>query len=125
MNVLMQVALGGALGAVLRFGIVQGAGRMFGAGAPVGVAAINIAGSFVMGLAAVWFMHRVGDGRLAPFVMAGVLGGFTTFSAFSLDAVVLWEQGRQVAAGVYVLGSVFGAIAALVAGMIVMRAALA
>ena len=70
-------------------------------------------------------LERLGEPRFAPFVMAGVLGGFTTFSAFSLDAVNLWEQGRQIAAMIYVTGSVFGAIIALLAGVLTMRAVLA
>ena len=125
MNVILQIAVGGALGAVLRYGTVQGMVRMFSLGTPVGTIAVNILGSFVMGLVAVWFLERVGDAKAAPFVMAGVLGGFTTFSAFSLDAITLWEQGRQTVAMAYVMGSVFGAIIALMAGVLIMRAILA
>ena len=78
-----------------------------------------------MGLVAVWFFERIGDAKAAPFVMTGILGGFTTFSAFSLDAITLWEQGRQTVAMAYVMGSVLGAVVALLAGVIVMRAVLA
>lgn len=124
MNTLIQIAIGGGLGAVLRYGTVQAAVRLAGAGAPAGVFAVNLAGSFLMGIFAVWFLHRAGDARFAPFVMTGVLGGFTTFSAFSLDAVLLWEQGRGGLAALYVIGSVSGGIAALFAGMGIMRAVL-
>lgn len=125
MNVVLQIALGGALGAVLRYGAVQGAVRVFSAGSPVGTVFVNLIGSFLMGVVAVWFLERIGDAKAAPFVMAGVLGGFTTFSAFSLDAITLWEQGRQTFALAYVMGSVVGAILALMAGVLIMRAILA
>nr|WP_309748119.1 MULTISPECIES: CrcB family protein [Rhodobacterales] len=124
MNTVFQIAIGGGLGAALRYGSIQGAVRVLGLGAPAGVFAVNVAGSFLMGLFAVWFLERVGEARFAPFVMTGILGGFTTFSAFSLDAILLWEQGRGGVAMVYVLGSVLGAIAALFVGMIIMRAVL-
>jgi CrcB protein len=124
MNGILLVALGGAIGAVLRYGSVHTAARAFGLGAPVGIALVNIAGSFLMGLAAVWFLERFDQAKFAPLVMSGILGGFTTFSAFSLDAVLLWEQGRSVIALVYVLGSVIGAILAVIAGMMVMRGAM-
>ncbi len=125
MNVILQIALGGALGAVLRYASVQGAVRLFGLGTPVGTVFVNILGSFLMGVIAVWMLERIGEPRFAPFLMAGLLGGFTTFSAFSLDAINLWEQGRQMAAMIYVTGSVFGAIIALLAGVLTMRAVLA
>lgn len=125
MNVILQIAIGGALGAVLRYGAVQGVVRMFSLGSPLGTVVVNVVGSFVMGLVAVWALQRVGDAKAAPFVMTGLLGGFTTFSAFSLDAVNLWEQGRQTVAIAYVTGSVFGAIIALMAGVLIMRAILA
>jgi CrcB protein len=125
MMILLQIALGGALGAVLRYGSVQGAARLFSIGTPAGTVFVNLLGSFIMGLVAVWFLDRVGDAKAAPFVMTGLLGGFTTFSAFSLDALTLWEQGRQTVAMVYVMGSVCGAIFALFAGVLIMRAILA
>jgi CrcB protein len=124
MNVILQIALGGALGAVLRYGTVQGVARLFVVGTPMGTMFVNVLGSFIMGLFAVWLLERIGDAKVAPFIMTGVLGGFTTFSAFSLDAIALWEQGRQAVAMAYVMGSVFGAILALLAGVLVMRAIL-
>ena len=125
MNIVLQIALGGALGAVLRFAAVQGVVRMFSVGSPVGIMFVNLLGSFVMGVVAVWLLERVGSAKAMPFLMVGVLGGFTTFSAFSLDAISLWEQGRQTFALAYVAGSVFGAIFASMAGVIIMRAILA
>ena len=107
----LQVALGGALGSVARYGVMLGSGRMFGGWFPFGTLAVNILGGLVMGVFAV-----VAAGHLRPFLMAGVLGGFTTFSAFSLDAVTLWERGDAVLGGVYVGTSVILSIAAVVLG---------
>lgn len=117
---LTQVALGGALGAVARFLTVTAAARAFGPGFPWGTLAVNVAGSFLMGLLAVWLDSR-GLLRLAPLLMAGVLGGFTTFSAFSLDVLKLWEAGAAGAAAGYALGSVVLSVGALVAGVALMR----
>jgi CrcB protein len=118
----MQVALGGAVGAVLRYASVALAMRMFGSGFPVGTVFVNIVGSFLMGLAAVWVLSRPG---MAPLVMAGVLGGFTTFSAFSLDALRLIEAGRAGAALLYVTGSVGLCLIAVFAGIMIGRGAMA
>lgn len=117
---LTQVALGGALGAVARFLTVMAALRAFGPGFPWGTLAVNVLGSFAMGLLFVWLEAR-GMLRLAPLLMAGVLGGFTTFSAFSLDALKLWESGAAGAAAGYVLASVVLSVGALVAGVALMR----
>ena len=121
MTPILQVAAGGALGAVLRYISFQGCVRLFGAGFPVGTLFVNIVGSFLMGIAFAWMMERGGDARFAPLLMTGLLGGFTTFSAFSLDAVGLFEQGRVMAASGYILGSVVLAILALVLGIALMR----
>lgn len=118
--ILTQVALGGALGAVARYVTVTAALRALGPGFPWGTLAVNVLGSFVMGLLFVWLEAR-GMLRLAPLLMAGVLGGFTTFSAFSLDVLKLWEAGATGAAAGYVLGSVVLSVGALVAGVALMR----
>ncbi|MEO1920070.1 MAG: fluoride efflux transporter CrcB [Paracoccaceae bacterium] len=123
MPVLLQVALGGALGASLRF--LSGAMifRAMGSGFPYGTMFVNVVGSFLMGLLAFYLLERM-DGsfsRLAPFLMTGVLGGFTTFSAYSLDALYLMERGRYVSASVYMGGSVVLAIGALFLGMTIAR----
>ena len=117
---LAQVALGGALGSVARFLCVAAASRVFGAGFPVGTLAVNVAGSFAMGLVFVYLAEREML-RHAPFLMAGVLGGFTTFSAFSLDALKLWEAGAHGALLAYVLASVGVSVLALWAGVMLMR----
>lgn len=124
MPVLLQIALGGALGSVLRFGLVAAAARAFGPGFPWGTMAVNLLGSFLMGVAALLVLARPETGlhRAAPFLMPGLLGGFTTFSAFSLEAVQLVERGRALAAAAYVGGSVALGLVALVAGAWAARA---
>ena len=117
---LTQVALGGAFGAVARFLTVIAATRAFGPAFPWGTLAVNVAGSFAMGLLVVWLESR-GLMRLAPLLMAGMLGGFTTFSAYSLDMLKLWEAGATGAAAGYALGSVVLSVGALVAGVALMR----
>ncbi|MEM7507048.1 MAG: fluoride efflux transporter CrcB [Pseudomonadota bacterium] len=121
---LAMVATGGALGASLRFLVGHWTLRAFGPGFPWGTFAVNIVGSFVMGLAAVWMMERMPGawGRFAPFLMTGVLGGFTTFSAFSLDALSLMERGKIGLAALYIGGSVVLAIGGLWLGMLMARA---
>ena len=110
MMTLVHVALGGALGAVLRYG----AGLVVAF--PWGTLAVNVAGSFLIGL--VWVICTArGAQAVLPFLMTGVLGGFTTFSAFSLDALRLVEAGRIGTAGGYVLGSVALSLFACAAGL--------
>ncbi len=123
MPVILQVALGGAIGAVLRYLAGGAALRLLGSGFPYGTMLVNIIGAFLMGVAAVYLMERMDGGfaRFAPFWMAGVLGGFTTFSAYSLDAFFLLERGRFGAAAIYMGGSVILAMLALVAGMAIAR----
>ncbi len=117
---LLQVALGGALGASARYLTNVAVMRGIGPGFPWGTVIVNVAGSFAMGLLVVALAER-GLTRAAPFLVSGLLGGFTTFSAFSLDAVSLWERGAVLSAAGYVVGSVVVSIAALVAGMALAR----
>ena len=114
------VACGGALGAVLRYLTNLGALRFLGSGFPVATMAVNLAGSFVMGLLAV-SLARLNLTALSPFLMTGILGGFTTFSAFSLDAMSLWERGAMAQAFLYVSVSVLGALIAVVLGAALAR----
>ncbi len=123
MPVIFQVALGGAIGAALRYASGGIAMRLLGSGFPYGTMLVNILGSFLMGFAAFYMLERM-DGsfaRYAPFILTGVLGGFTTFSAFSLDAVFLIERSRYGAAAIYMGGSVALAMLALFAGMALAR----
>lgn len=117
---LLQVALGGALGASARYMTNVAAMRLVGPGFPWATVAVNVFGSFLMGALVVVLAHKDGT-RLAPFLMTGLLGGFTTFSAFSLDALTLWERGQTALASAYVLGSVIASLAAIVAGMAAAR----
>ncbi|WP_296420200.1 fluoride efflux transporter CrcB [Pseudooctadecabacter sp.] len=118
----LQVALGGAIGAAARFGVGV---ALFRPGAfPVAVLSVNVIGSFLMGLAVVYLGQKT-PGSLTPFLMTGVLGGFTTFSAFSLEAYTLFERGEIGQAALYVALSVILSLAALVAGVFIMRGVLA
>lgn len=115
----LAVALGGALGALARWAVSAWALRALGGAFPYGTFAVNVGGGLLMGLAAAALLERDlgGLGRLAPFLMTGLLGGFTTFSAFSLDAIYLIERGRPAAAALYVGGSVALSLLALWAGL--------
>lgn len=117
----LQVGLGGAIGAVLRFGTGLAVLRLAGPGFPLGVLTVNILGSFLMGVFAIYAFHRDVQ-HLNPFVMTGILGGFTTFSAFSYEAFTLYERGEIAQAGLYVALSVVLSIAGLAAGVVVARA---
>lgn len=117
---LLQVAAGGAFGAVLRYLTGLGAMRLIGPGFPWGTLVVNIVGSFAMGVVVVVLAHLSAT-RLVPLVMTGFLGGFTTFSAFSLDAASLYERGDVGLAAGYVIASVVLSIAALCAGLLLAR----
>lgn len=101
---LSQVAIGGAIGSVLRYLTVAAFG------APWAVVAVNVLGSFVMGMLFVVLATRA---ALSPLLLAGVLGGFTTFSAFSADAMVLARDGAPVVAGAYLVGTLTLCLAAV------------
>ncbi len=116
MTSFLQVAIGGAFGASLRYGATLALLRVNGPGFPLGVITVNVLGSFLMGVFMVLSFHR-DLGHLNPFVMTGILGGFTTFSAFSLEAYTLFERGQFGAAAAYVLLSVTLSLAALVLGV--------
>ena len=117
----LHVALGGAIGAVLRFGTGLAVLRFVGPGFPLAILSVNIVGSFLMGLFAVYAFHR-GVEHLNPFVMTGVFGGFTTFSAFSLEAFTLYERGDVGHAVLYVALSVVLSLVALALGVWLARA---
>jgi CrcB protein len=117
------VFLGAGIGGALRHGANLLGTRWFGA-FPAATMTVNVLGSFAMGLLASWFLARPGysqDVRL--FLTTGLLGGFTTFSAFSLDSVALIQRGQWGLAGLYVAGSVVAAIAALFLGLALTRGA--
>lgn len=113
---LIYVATGGALGAVLRYLTGLGVLRLLGTGFPMAIITVNIIGSFLMGFFVVMAAKR-GLTHLSPLVMTGFLGGFTTFSAFSLETVTLFERGQSGAALAYVVISVVGSVLALALGL--------
>ena len=117
---LLLVALGGAIGSVLRFGAGLAAARMGAAGLPWATLAVNVAGSFLIGVAFVLLAER-GHTRAAAFVMTGLLGGFTTFSAFSLETLALWSRGAAGAAAAYAGGTFALCLGAVAAGVALAR----
>lgn len=118
------VFLGAGIGGVLRHGVNLAVPKWLGLAFPYGTMAINIVGSGLMGLVAGWLAFKAGEDwtqNVRLFLTTGILGGFTTFSAFSLDAVLLWERGEAGLAAAYVLGSVILSLAALVGGLAIVR----
>jgi CrcB protein len=116
------VFLGGGLGAALRHGVNLFAARFAGTSFPYGTLFINVAGSLVMGLIAEYFALKAGlPQRWRLFLTTGILGGFTTFSTFSLEAALLYERGQIAGAAIYVVASVVLAIGALFAGLAIVR----
>ncbi len=120
--VLCSIAAGGALGSVLRYALSQLITVGVSEGFPTAIMVINIIGSFLMGLFVTLLMARFNDHTmLRVFLTVGVLGGFTTFSTFSLDVVALFERGEYILAGCYVGGSVTLSVIALFVGLILGR----
>lgn len=121
-STIAAVAAGGAIGSVARYGVNIGAGHFLGPQYPWGTIIVNIVGSFLMGVLIVKFSQMDGvSNNLRSFFTTGVLGGFTTFSAFSLDAATIFERGETISALTYVLASVILSILALFAGLWLMR----
>src|SRR5918994_794243 len=121
----LLVFLGAGIGGALRHGVNVGCARMCGTAFPWGTLAVNFIGSFIMGALAGWLAFKAGEVWNQPlrlFLTTGILGGFTTFSAFSLDAVLIWERGQGGAAAAYVAGSGALSLAALAGGLALVRA---
>ena len=123
MNMIIPIAIGGALGAVSRYALSSQITHWTGTGFPWSILIVNVLGCFAMGVIAelaalTWNMSP----ELRAFLTTGILGGFTTFSAFALDAAVLTERGDLAGAAFYVSSSVVGSIAALFAGLAIVRA---
>ena len=118
------VFLGGGLGSALRYGVGRTSIAIVGPNYPAGTLVVNLLGCFVMGALAGWLAYRDWgiDHATKLFLTTGLLGGFTTFSAFALDAVSLWERGDAASAAIYVAASVAGSIAALLVGLYAARA---
>lgn len=118
MNHVLLVAVGGGIGAALRHLVNLASLRFLGASFPWGTMTVNLAGCFIMGLFIEVLARRFNaSNELRLFVATGILGGFTTFSAFSLDFAALWERGASMHAFAYVLVSVLGSLAAVFAGL--------
>lgn len=116
------VFLGSGLGGVLRHAVNVIVPRLLGSDYPHSTILVNVGGSFIMGLMAGWFAFK-GDSSQAwrLFLATGVLGGFTTFSTFSLDSTVLWQRGEAWNAAIYVTSSVALALGGIIAGLRIMR----
>jgi CrcB protein len=118
MNAVLLVASGGAIGSVARYLVGQWMTRFFGAAFPYGTLTVNVIGGFIMGLFIELLARRFeGSPELRLFVAIGILGGFTTFSSFSLDVVLLWQRGEVGTAAFYVLASVILSIGAVFLGL--------
>lgn len=124
MGAFLLVFLGAGLGGSLRHAVNLLVARTVGGDFPLATLLINVSGSFAMGLLAGWFAFR-GDAsqQWRLFLTTGVLGGYTTFSTFSLDAALLYERGQLGQAAAYVGGSVVLGLAALMAGLALVRSA--
>ncbi|HEU0070121.1 MAG TPA: fluoride efflux transporter CrcB [Alphaproteobacteria bacterium] len=126
MNMVLAIAAGGAIGSAARYGTMIYVARWLGAAFPYGTIAVNILGAFVMGvlielMALVWSPGEM----MRAFLTVGVLGGYTTFSTFSLDSWLLIEHGDYGLAMLYIVSSVVFCIVALIGGAQLTRAVLA
>lgn len=121
----LAIALGGAVGSVLRYAVqsaFNGALRPVAGGFPWGTLAVNLLGSFLIGLCAA-LAERQGSGSwIRPWLMVGLLGGFTTFSAFSLENMQLVRDGRFLTAFAYILATVAAGLVMAFAGYLIARA---
>ncbi len=116
------VFIGGGIGAALRHAVNKVALFLLGPSFPFGTLFVNVLGSFLMGVVVFALLARgEGDQPLRLFLGTGILGGFTTFSAFSLDAALMWEKADWLPLGAYVIGSVVLSVGALLVGMFAAR----
>ena len=122
-NTYLLVFAGGGIGSVLRYAVYRAARLWLPPEFPWGTLAVNVLGGLLAGAVAGWLLSRSAGGAdsASVFLMTGLLGGFTTFSAFSLEAVLLWQRGEPAAAAAYVAASVVLAIGGVIAGMGVVR----
>jgi len=121
---LLQVALGGAIGASARYLTGAAAARFLGRDFPWGTLIVNVAGSVLIGVLVVIVAHRPSAQFAAPFMITGVLGGFTTLSAFSMDALTLYERGQFGMATAYVGGTLLLTLGGVAAGVMLARMAM-
>jgi CrcB protein len=118
----LVVFIGAGVGGALRHGVNTLTAGLFGLGFPVGTLTVNVLGSFAMAVIAEYFALKAGLPQpLRLFLTTGILGGFTTFSAFSLDTFALWERGQGLAALGYVAATLVLSFGAFVGGMALVR----
>lgn len=122
LKMILVVALGGAIGSVARFLMMSGIGHFWKSQFPLSTFIVNVLGSFVIGaLLEIMMQHGNFHMALRAFLVVGVLGGFTTFSSFSLDAGLLIQKGEWITASLYMIGSVVVSILAFFGGMALFR----
>lgn len=122
MKLILFVAFGGAIGAVARYGVSVGAGRLLGMGFPWGTVIVNVLGSFILGALVEFMALRLSlSEEWRAFLTVGMMGAFTTFSTFSMDTVVLFERKEHGIALLYVGASVVLALAAFLGGLRAVR----
>ncbi|MDP9422716.1 MAG: fluoride efflux transporter CrcB [Pseudomonadota bacterium] len=117
----LLVFIGGGLGSIARHGINRAGLTLLGPGFPWWTLGVNVLGSFLIGLLAGLFGAMGTEHNARLFLVTGFLGGFTTFSAFSLDALTLWERGALLQAGLYVAGSIILSLMAAAIGLMLSR----
>jgi fluoride exporter len=118
----LTVFIGAGIGGALRHGVNVAALRLLGSTFPFGTLAVNIIGGLVMGLIVEWFALKAGASQtLRLFLTTGVLGGFTTFSAFSLETALMMERGAYSTAAFYAVLSVVASVTGLFAGLFLVR----
>ena len=123
LNAYLIVFLGAGIGGMLRHGFNALSSRLAGPDLPVGTLTVNLLGSLIVGVLAGFLASRSHiDESWRMFAVTGVLGGFTTFSAFSLETALLWQRGQLAAAAAYVGGSVLLSVGAVFAGLAAARA---
>lgn len=119
----LAVFLGAGLGGMVRHGVNRASLALLGPAFPYGTLFVNVLGGLLMGILAEFFLIRgSGSQEFRLFLVTGLLGGFTTFSSFSLDAALMWQRSDYVALTSYVVASVLLSIAALFMGMAAVRA---
>ena len=122
MGMMLTIAAGGALGAPARYWVMVRAGQLFGLGFPMGTMAVNIVGSFMLGVLIELMARKWSPGpEIRAFMVVGVIGSFTTFSTFSLDVVTLIERGVYWTLALYIVVSVAATVTAIFAGMALFR----
>ena len=121
-KMLVWVALGGATGSVARYLMMSTVGHFVHGGFPYATLAVNVVGAFVLGsLIEIMALTWSPSPELRGFIVVGILGGFTTFSTFSMDTYYLFERGQYSAAGLYIAASVLLSVVGLIAGMALLR----